>query len=150
MIYAKLIFYIIPILYIIAVWYLFGIQKSISDSYYRYYHTKWKWAFTLFCWSLAYPALMIHPTPLMFGAFALLGIVGASPAFKQDKYVKASHMIGAYGGVLFSQLSIFFDYGLWHINLAFITLAGLLFIFKVNNKIWWAEILAILSIYVIF
>ena len=149
---AKLLITLVPITYIAVVWVLFGIQKSISDSYYRYYKTKWKYAFTIFCWSLAYPALLLSPTPIMFAAFILLGITGVSPAFKQDKYVKSAHMIGAYGGVLFSQLSISLDHNMfWQITAPFVVISVLLLLVRKKlkyNHIWFIEILSILSIYI--
>jgi len=154
MIVPKLIITIIPITYIIIVLLLWGIQKSISDSYYKYKDKgKWKYAFTVLCWSLAYPALLLSPTPLMFGAMILLGITGVSPTFKDDKYVKMSHMVGAYGGVGFSQLSISIDHHMfWQVTVPFIILSSILFIFRAkvnNNHIWWVEHLAILSIYIV-
>lgn len=149
MIAAKLIMTIIPITYIIVVVILWGVQKSISDSYYRYKdYGKWKYMFTLFCWSLAYPALILSPTPIMFGAFILLGVTGASPAFKDDKIVKTSHMIGAYGGVILSQVSIAVDHRQYLVNVLFVVLSVTALIFRKKiNHIWWIEIFAILSIY---
>lgn len=135
------------VLYVAWVWIRYGIQSSISDSYYRYYKNgKEKYLFTFFIWGFAYPALMLTATPLMFFAVMLLGITGASPAFKSEKAVKWSHMLGAYGGVLLSQASIVYDFKMWYITLIFIILSGTLMILNVNNKIWWVECVAFLSI----
>jgi len=73
-------------------------------------------------------------------------------------------MIGAGTGVLFSQLAILIQFGLWPINLIFIG-GSLLIMFiqflindnkrdflkpEINVQIWFIEILAFLSIIVVF
>lgn len=162
MLLAKLIL-LIPIIYIIVILILFGIQKSISDSYYRYKDTKWKYMFTLFCWTLAYPIMIITANPLMFFAGVLLGITGSSPAFKQDNIVKTSHMIGAYGCILLSQLAIALHYEIYWLNILFIVGSILILVFK--NKLpkyydkkeqkyytthfFFIEILALIPIYIL-
>lgn len=148
-------------IYTIAILSLFGWQKSYSMSYYNYnQHPIWKYAFSLFCWSIAYPALIIGATPLLFVAFIFIGIVGVAAAFLDDKTVYWLHMIGAYGGIIFAQLSIAIDFKQYYVNAAFIVLSLLVILFKDNLPKWkdkkgnlhsthffWIELLAIISIW---
>lgn len=141
--------FVIFIRYVQTIWEVYGVQKSISESYYRLLEedNKYlKYLFTFFCWGFAYPILIVAHTPLMYIATSLIMLVGASPAFKQDKLVKSLHMIGAYGGVGIAMISIWIDFYMWYLTIAFIVIAGNLFIFKVKNKIWWIEIIAFLTI----
>jgi hypothetical protein len=58
-------------------------------------------------------------------------------------------MYAAYGGVLFSQISICYDFHMYYVTAIFLISAILLQIFKQkvnNNQIWWQEILAFASI----
>ena len=161
MIAAKLILIVIPILYTIAILSLFGWQKSYSMSYYNYIQSKvWKYAFSLFCWSIAYPALMIGATPLLFVAFAFIALLGVMAAFLDNKIRYWLHMIAAYGGIIFAQLSIAIDFKQYWVNAAFIVLSLLVLIFRNKLPKWkdkegkqhpthffWIEMLAIISIW---
>jgi hypothetical protein len=150
-------------IYVIWVIIKWGILPSISDSYYHYYKegniAKWlpikmKYLFTFFIFGFSYTALMSDPSPLLFFAITMLGITGASPAFK-DKQVKSIgtlHKVGAIGGVLLSQLSIWIEHDMWYITVAFASLSILILILnklgKLNNKVWWIELLAFVSIFI--
>lgn len=161
MITAKLILIVIPILYTIAILSLFGWQKSYSMSYYNYNQSKvWKYAFTAFCWSIAYPALMIGATPLLFVAFAFIALLGVMAAFLDTKLRYWLHMIAAYGGIIFAQLSIAIDFKQCWVNAAFIVLSLLVILFKDKLPKWkdkegkqhpthffWIELFAIMSIW---
>ncbi|HPC09609.1 MAG TPA: hypothetical protein PLN85_00855 [archaeon] len=142
--------------YISFVWIKYGIQRSISDSYYKL-SKKLQPLFVFFCWGFAFPAIVIGVTLtdnfLMFLAGTGICFVGAAAAFKEN-LTKIVHMIGAYGGVFFSQLSIALDFKMFYVNIIFITIAIIFEILsymkKMNNKIWWQEILAFLSIVFVF
>lgn len=84
--------------YLITIVILFGVLKSISQSYYEVKGFG-KAIFTLFIWSISIPMMIIGSTPLMFFAGALLSFVGAAPAFKEEMEGKV-HVIGATGGIL--------------------------------------------------
>ena len=118
----------------------YGIQKSISDSYYRL-PERFKFLFTLFTWGFAIPAIILGNNVLMFLAGSGIVFVGAAAAFK-DKMTYEVHMIGAYSGVLLSQLAIYFNYHLWGLNLLFIVPSLLFLGFNIKNKIWWIECMA--------
>jgi len=133
--------------YVGFIWIKYGVQRSISDSYYRL-PDKWKFLMTLFCWGFAVPAMIIGNTALMFLAGSFIAFVGVAAAFKESM-TKEVHMIGAYGGVLFSQMSIMIDYGLWPISALFLLFSTTLLLFGAKNQIWWQEILAFLLICVV-
>lgn len=151
----------IMLIYIIWVVKNWGVLPSISDSYYKYYKegniAKWipipmKYLFTFFIFGFSYTALMSDPTPLLFYAIMMLGITGVSPAFDDDKQIKLLHGIGAFGGITLSQLSIWIEHGMWYITVSFAVLSILILILnklsKFDNKVWWIEILAFLSIFI--
>lgn len=137
---------IVFISYVSFIWIKYGVQSSISDSYYRL-PGKQKILFTLFCWLFAYPMIIMAQNGLMYVAATFIMIVGASPAFKRDELVKFLHMFGAYGGVGFGIASVWVNYYLWYVSILFLFVAALLLIFKVKDKIWWTEIIAFLTIY---
>jgi hypothetical protein len=138
--------------YVSFIWIKYGVQRSISDSYYRL-PKNLQPLFTLFCWGFAFPAIIIGvdltDNFLMFLAGAGICFVGAAAQFKEE-LTKGVHMIGAYGGVLFSQLAIAINFHMYYMNVIFILLAILFEVlgyYKImKNKIWWQEILAFLSI----
>lgn len=155
--------------YVAFIWIRYGVQRSISDSYYRLTEDPKmppllaQSLFTLFCWGFAFPAMIIGLTLtdnfLIFLATAGIMFVGVAAAFKGDKMTKEVHMIGAYGGVLFSQLSIAFDFHMYYVNVIFIVGAVLLQILNivkikkvslVKNPVWWQEILAFGAIIYVF
>ena len=90
---------------------------------------------------------------LMFFAGAGVGFVGGAAQFK-EKLTKNVHIIAAYASVIFSQLSIAFDFHTYYINIIFFSIAIILERLGrfrlIKNKIWWQEILAFLSIVYIF
>jgi len=161
MIIPAIIFIVGTVIYTIAILSLFGWQKSYSMSYYNYNQSKvWKYAFSLFCWSIAYPALMIGATPLLFVAFAFIALLGVMAAFLDTKLRYTLHMIAAYGGIIFAQLSIAIDFKQYWVNAAFIVLSLLVLIFRNKLPKWkdkegkqhpthffWIEMLAIISIW---
>jgi len=134
--------------YVGYIWIKYGVQKSISDSFYRLPKRK-QFLFILFCWGFSFPAMILGDCVLMFLAGTFICFVGAAAAFKGDKMTKWVHMTGAYGGVLLSQIAIWIVYDMWYVTVIFLVLSGLLFILKVKDKIWFAELLAFISICVV-
>lgn len=132
------------ILYVGFIWLRYGIQPSISESYYVL-PNKWKFLFTLFCWGFAVPAIIIGNTLLMFLAGSAIAFVGAAAAFK-EKMTREVHLIGAYSGVLLSQIAIFVDFKMWYLNVAFVVFALYKFFIHKNYKVWYVEIAAFLAI----
>lgn len=158
-----LIMAIIPIqFYIMAIKERFGVLPSISDSYYHL-KGKQKLIFTLILWALAFPICFIsvyqydYVNWLMFSAGSLIMLVGVSPAFKHDKFENILHMIGAYGGVILSLLSIGFEYGSFLYTFSVVIILIFLSVnvdFKplkvklAKNYIWYAEEIVIWAVWV--
>jgi len=69
--------------YVAAIWIIFGVQKSISASYYKL-PKKWKFLMTLFCWGIGFPAMIIGQSIWMILAGAGICFVGAAAAFGEN------------------------------------------------------------------
>lgn len=166
---------ILPItIYLFYIWYNYGIQKSISESYYKLTKKEKPWFFiSLVSTSLlligifAHDNLEEHPLQVIFLFFACLGIgyTSAAARFKQDKLTNTWHMSGAIGGFILGYAFIVIRHG-WD-SLWFIIPSVLLvyMIYDVEEKlrfihesdcytsaykyslIWWAEIIGTLAIY---
>jgi len=136
------------ITYVGFIWSKYGVLPSISDSYYEL-PKKIDFLFILFCWGFAFPAVIIGvdltDNFLMFLAGGGIIFVGAAAAFKQE-LTQTVHEIGAFGGVIFSQLSIAFDFKMYYVNVIFVVLGLLILLTKIKNRIWWLELVAFSSI----
>jgi hypothetical protein len=133
------------VLYVGFIWIKYGIQKSISDSYYRLPEDD-KSLFTLFCWWFAVPAIILGDNLLMFLAGSGIVFVGAAAAFKQNEMQHWVHLVGAYSAILLSQIAIWVKYDLLYVNIIFVVSSVILLFLNVKNKIWWIEILAFTTI----
>lgn len=131
-------------IYWLYIYYRYGIQKSISDSYYKLKDKGY--LFTLVLWSFSIPIMIIGETGLMFFAGAFICFTGAAADFKK-KMTDTVHYVGAVGGILFGLLSLSVNFG--QNEIAALTIVGmaLLTLFKVSNKTWWVETVAFLGIY---
>lgn len=126
----------------------YGMQKSISDSYYRL-TTMNKWLFTIATWGYTFPLFFTLGTTggvdgLFFLAASLICLVGAAPDFKMPSQRKA-HQIGAEGGMAVSMLWIATT-GLWYITIASCMGIAAMLIFRLRNHTWWIEVLAYFTI----
>jgi hypothetical protein len=126
--------------YVGFVWAKYGVQKSISDSYYCL-PKNWRIVFTFFCWGFAVPILFISLKPLLFAGVFGIVMVGATPNFylKRDGFL---HYGGAISGILFSQLSLIYEQGIPFISLFSIILMVYVAILAPKNKIWYVELAA--------
>jgi len=124
----------------------YGVLPSLSESFYRL-KGNYKWFFTLFCWGIAIPAIVIGNSPLMFIAGSGIAFVGAATSFK-EKLTSVVHTAGAVIGIMASQFSIFWEYDMFIVNLITIGLITVIYVFRdiIRNHIWWIEITAFLSI----
>lgn len=120
----------------------YGIQDSISESYYCL-PKKYKFIFTLFCWGFAVPAIIIGSTALMFFAGVGILFVGTAAAFK-EKMTYEVHMTGAILSICCSQISLFIDFGIYYLLPIFVisSLIILLLRKKITKYFWWIELLA--------
>lgn len=122
----------------------YGIQKSISESYYDL-PRNWQFIFTLTLWGFAFPVIIAANTALLFLAGGLICLVGAAPAFKKQAMEYKAHMIGAYGGIILGFSSLVYDYKLY--SLVLISVVAMIILrFSVRHYIWWVEVTAFITI----
>jgi len=126
----------------------YGIQYSISETYYTIGE---KWWFTLILFAWIFPLMMvgltIRDSPFIFFGGTSILFVATAPSFKIEKSLERKvHLIGSYLGVGFTILSIIFDFDKWYIGIPFILyiILSMTNIIKIKNKIWWIEILTYL------
>jgi len=132
--------------YIQYITFKYGVQKSISESYYDL-PKKWQFIFTLTLWGFAVPIMIVGDSAWFFLAGSLICAVGAAPAFKSLATEYNVHMIGAYGGVILGFAGLVFDYHYYSIVLIAI-LAMIIMWFNITNKTWWIEILAFATVWI--
>ena len=132
--------------YVLFIWIKYGIQKSISESYYVL-PKKWNWLFVLFCWLFAFPVMIIGGSYLMMLAGAGIVFVGAAAAMHTFP-TRAVHMTGAIGGILASQVAIATQYDMLWLTITSFGLAGLLAIIPKTRKhwMWLVELVAFTAI----
>jgi hypothetical protein len=132
--------------YTLFIWIFYGIQESMSDSYYALRPSE-RYLFTLFCWGFALPLIIIsvNVSGLMFLAGAGILFVGAAPRLLID-HERRVHLISAITGIVASQCAIFFGYKYFLINVFSIVAAILIFFLVKKNRIWWIEIVAFIAI----
>ena len=132
--------------YVSFIWLKYGVQESISASYYAL-PKQYNILFPLFCWEFAIPAIIAGAdvTPLMFFAGAGICFVGAAAQIN-DNWVNKIHSTAAILGVLFSQLAIIFGYHMLLVSAISIAIIALLKLLKVKNQTWWIELVAFSAI----
>ena len=144
------ILYIIQLLvfvsYVSFIWIKYGVQTSISESYYAL-PTKLNFLFTFFCWGFSLPLIIIGDNVLMFLAGSGIAFVGAAAQIRQ-KMTRTVHMVSAYAGIIFSQLAIGFIYEVYYVNIIAVLSALILFLMRkrIKNFVWWIEIVMFMSI----
>jgi len=138
--------------YFMFIYWRYGIQSSISTSYYAIWkrnkddHPNRRWLFTAALWGFAFPIAVVgvEQHPLFFLAAALIMFTGAAPAFKSSKLQNTVHMVGAIGGILtaivaFSLLGQWWLVGL--IGIPIIIVSAI----RVENTTWWVETIAFIG-----
>lgn len=132
--------------YVSFIWLKYGIQPSISASYYAL-PEKYNMLFTLFCWGFAMPAIIagVDVSPFMFFAGVGICFVGVAAQIN-DKWVNKIHSTAAILGVLFSQLAIVFGYHMPIISGISILLMALIKLLRIKNHTWWIELVAFSAI----
>ena len=154
------------ILFIVA---KFGVQKSISESYYRLTGGK-SIIFTIVCMGFALPLMIVVSNGLMFLAMAGIVLAGTAGNFQESEMVNKTHMVGAVTGIVAGLINVL-AFGFMYIIpvLSGAVISWFIFyyyesrrtkIIKLgkltakladpeieNNAIWWAEIIAFLVIW---
>lgn len=132
--------------YIAAITLFYGVQTSVSESYYRLPRNL-QMSFTIVTWGYALPAaiigLDISGSGLVFLAGAGICFVGAAPAFHKIGMERTVHTIGAITGIG-AMLLFLIAMGWWVLVVLFAALCGLFYLIDKKNIVWWAEISAML------
>ena len=147
-----------------TLWWLNSDAKTYSMSYYDI-RSGYEALFTLACWGLAIPGMIVFNTPLMIiGAIGLL-FVGLASDFvvrkayevvmpdgsyvEKERRVKGivywMHMGGTYVCVGFSQASLWIEHGLWFLTVAFIGASIAVLLRGSYRKLGWVELFAIIT-----
>jgi len=124
--------------YVIFIWSKFGIQKSISESYYVL-PKKWNWLFVAFCWLFAFPAMILGSSYLMLFAGGGIVFVGAAAAMHTFP-TRAVHLAGAISGMILGCLAMIFQYHMWYMAAGVLALALLALLLDKKHAMWWMEI----------
>ncbi len=129
------------------IWYVaaaYGVQKSISESWYISHH---KFLFTLMCWGVGIlQCTHSNESSLFFLSGSALCFTGTATAFRDDKMTKYVHYIGAFVAIVSSIMALFLLGIYWLIVLN--TVNVLLYVFyKKKWSMWWLEIVAFYSIF---
>ena len=132
--------------YLLYIVWRFGVQASVSDTYYKIKH---KPVFSFVLIFTAFPLIILSSTGLMFFAGAALMFVAVSPAFMKHSLEKKVHTYSAFIAILFTILSIIINFKMWWMVLPLITFSLIitLKVIKINNRIWWIEIVAFGQMY---
>jgi hypothetical protein len=133
------------LMYWLYIYLRYGIQKSISDSYYNLGNKGF--IFTLTLWGFSLPLIIVGESGLMFFAGAFICFTGAAADFKK-KITNTVHFVGAVGGIIFGLLSLILDFGQTVMAIATVSMSCTILFFNVNNKIWWIETLTFVGIYI--
>lgn len=146
--YQPILFFImnaIFISYVLFIWIKYGVQQSISESYYCL-PKKWNFIFTLALWGFALPAaILANGDGLMFFAAAGICFVGAAAQMHQE-FVRKVHLTAAIGGITLGELSIIFVHDMWWLTAAAVLLFLPIAIFDNKSRMWWGEIIAFITI----
>lgn len=145
------ILYIIMILdfisYVSYIWYKFGIQKSISESYYVLPKKK-NYLFTLFTWIFAIPVMFIGNSLLMFFAGGGIVWVGANAAMHEEP-TRAIHLIAAIGGMILGGIAMIFQYDMWYMTAGVAASLPIIYLIDKKHFMWWAELVIFTAISIV-
>jgi hypothetical protein len=119
-------------------WIRWGVQKSISITFYEHENKLLWWV-----WMLSYsiPIFFAFPHWLIF--ISVLGIimVGTAPDFREGGPQEAVHILGAYLAIIASFAYLGFVQGQWYVVGAMVIFT-VYAVFKLENKTNWIEVAA--------
>jgi len=133
--------------YVTFIWSKYGIQKSISESYYML-PKKWNWLFVAFCWLFAFPAMILGGSYWMLFAGGGIVFVGAAAAMHTFP-TRAVHLAGAIGGMILACLAMIFQYHMWYIVPIVGVLALLALLLDKKHAMWWTELIVFTAISIV-
>ena len=124
--------------YVIFIWSKYGIQKSISESYYVL-PKKENWLFVAFTWLFAFPAMILGNSYLMLFAGGGIVFVGAAAAM-HTMPTRAVHVTGAIGGMILGCIAMVVQYHMWYLVAAVLVAIGIAALIDKKHLMWWAEV----------
>lgn len=123
------------------IWMKYGVQSSISDSWYAL--GKSGPLFTLFLWIIGV-SMCTMGNLWYFLAGSCLCFTGGAAEFKQ-RITSKVHVVGAIGGISLSLLGLWID-GVRYPAVVFLLTAVILYKLQVPKVTWWVEISAFAAI----
>ena len=133
--------------YITFIWRKYGVQKSISESYYVL-PKKDNWLFVAFCWLFAFPAMILGSSYLMLFAGGGIVLVGAAAAMHRFP-TRFWHLFGAIGGMILGSIAMIVQFHMWYIVAAAAILAGLSLLLDKKHAMWWTELIIFTAISIV-
>lgn len=133
--------------YVSFIWIKYGIQKSISESYYVL-PKKQNFLFVLFTWLFAFPAMYLGNSLLMFFAAGGIVWVGANAAMHKNP-TRAIHLIAAIGGMVLGCLAMTFQYDMWYVVAIIAASLPITYLLDKKHIMWWAEIIIFTAISIV-
>ena len=130
--------------YVGFIWKKYGIQKSISESYYVL-PKKENFLFVLFTWLFAFPAMILGDSYLMLFAGGGIVFVGAAAAMHKMP-TRAVHLTAAIGGMILACLAMIFQYHMWYMVVGVATLIPVAYLLDKKHIMWWIECLIFTAI----
>jgi len=115
----------------------YGIQKSISHSFYRLKEDNLGVLFTVYIVGFAYPATIIADNIWITSAAFLIMIVGIARDYRDSKVLTFLHLFGAYGGVALCLGGIWLHYNLKFMSIGMV--ASFIIIYALRKYLPMAE-----------
>lgn len=131
--------------YVLRVWIKYGIQESISFSYYVIEKEN-RFVFQIFIWVLSFTIMFCGGHWLFILSGALLSIVGFTPTIKDQK-LHPYHTFGAISGIATSFLGLLIVYNAYYICIIPVVLSLIALILDKKHILWWVEIVCTLTIW---
>lgn len=137
--------FVVFIGYLIYLIKYYGVLKSISHSYSLISEPT---LYVLAMFGFALPIMLLSTaTPLMIVAgFGIL--IASATAGGRTKFEVIIHRIGAEVGQLIACISMWLDFNMWYLSVAFVLFAILSLIIKYKAHIWWIEVSAFAMIFI--
>ena len=130
--------------YVGYIWAKYGVQKSISESYYVL-PKKQNWMFVAFTWLFAFPAMILGNSLLMMFAGGGIVFVGAAAAMHRFP-TRAVHLTGAVGGMILASIAMVTQFHMWFLIPAILVAMLLAFLLDKKSLMWWAEVAIFIAI----
>ena len=130
--------------YVSFIWIKYGVQTSISESYYTL-PKKINYLFVLFTWFFAFPAMILGNSYWLFFAGGGIVFVGGNAAMHEQP-TRAIHLIAAIGAMILGGLAIIFQYHMWYITAGIAALIPVAYFLDKKNVLWWIELIIFTAI----